>query len=86
MRLIGIFLSACVMFAALKAAIAALLMLFLLSLLWGLYLHPREVTGFMAYCTALSLIGAHPSASLAIIGFVVIAAQFVRVREKDQGP
>lgn len=86
MRLLLIFLSACVIFAALKAAIVALFVLFLVSILWGLFLHPREMMGFLAYCTALSVIGAHPAASLGIIGLAVIAGQFAKMREKDQGP
>ncbi len=86
MRLLGIFLSACVILAALKAAIIALVVLFLVSLLWGFYLRPREVMGFLAYCSALSVISAHPTVSLGIIGFAVIAGQFAKVREKDQGP
>lgn len=86
MRLLLIFLSACVILAAVKVAIVALLVLLAVSLLWGLYLHPREVMGFLAYCTALGIIGAHPTVSLGIIGFAVIAGQFAQVREKDQGP
>lgn len=86
MRPLLIFFSACVTLAAVKAAIVALLILFAASLLWGLYLHPREVTGFFAYCTALSLIGAHPMASLAIIGIAVITAQFAKMKERDRGP
>ena len=76
MRLVGIFLSACVILAAVKAAIVALSALFLVSLLWGFCLYPREVVGFLAYCTALALIGAHPLLSLSIIGLAVIVAQF----------
>lgn len=78
MRLIGIFLTACVIFAALKAAIVTLIILFLGSLLWGLYLHPREVAAFLAYCVGLSLVGAHPTFSLCIIGLAVISAQFAK--------
>lgn len=75
MRLFCIFLSACVILAALKLAIVALLVLFGVSLLWGLYLRPVEVAGFFAYCTALTLIGAHPAWSLSIIALAVIFSQ-----------
>lgn len=78
MRLLLIFLSACVILAAVKVAIVALLILFAVSLLWGLYLHPREVTGFIAYCTVLSLLGAHPALSLSVIGAAIIVAQFAK--------
>lgn len=81
MRLLLIFLSACVIFAALKAAIIALFILFLVSILWGLCLHPREVMGFFAYCTFLGLVSTHPLVSLLIVGLAVIAAQFA----KDSG-
>lgn len=75
MRLIGIFLTACVIFAALKAAIVTLICLFLVSLLWGLYLRPREVGAFLTYCTVVSLVGSHPTISLCIVGLTVILAQ-----------
>ena len=78
MRLVGIFLTACVVFAALKAAIIALLSLCLVSLLWGLYLHPREVMGFLAYCALMSLIGANPTLSLVIVGLVIISVQLAK--------
>lgn len=76
MRLLGIFLSACVVFAAIKAAIAALFMLLILSLVWGVYLHPRETFAFMAYCGMLALIGSQPIATLVI---VAVAIAFARV-------
>lgn len=78
MRLFGMFLTACVVFAALKAAIVALIFLFLVSLLWGLYLHPREVTGFFAYCTLMSFVGANPALSLAIVGLAIICVQLAK--------
>lgn len=84
MRLVGIFLSACVLLAALKAAIGALFFLFLLSLLWGFYLHPREVVGFLAYCGFLALIGAHPMAALVIVGLAIAAGQWARPDSADR--
>lgn len=78
MRLVGIFLSACVILAAVKVAIVALALLFLVSLLWGFCLYPREVAGFLAYCAALCSIGAHPVLSLSVVGLAVVAAQFAK--------
>ncbi|MEL0156362.1 hypothetical protein [Sphingopyxis sp.] len=75
MRLLCILLSACVIFAALKLAIIALFVLFGVSLLWGFYLRPVEVAGFLAYCATLSVIGAHPALSLSIIALAVILSQ-----------
>ena len=79
MRLFGIFLTACVIFAALKAAIITLIFLLLVSLMWGLYLHPREVAGFLAYCVLLSLIGANPTLSLVIVGLAVTSVQLAKI-------
>lgn len=67
MRLIGVFLSACVILAALKAAVVALFALFLIALLWGLCSHPREIAGFVTLCTVLSLVSAHPVTALSTI-------------------
>ena len=83
MRLLGIFLSACVIFAALKAAIVALVIAFIVSLLWGFYLHPREVMAFLAYCALLGLVGAHPTATLLIVGAAIIAGQFGQADRSD---
>lgn len=77
MRLIGIFLSACVVLAAMKAAIVALLLLFTMSLIWGFYLHPRETFGFLAYCAILSIACAHPAAAVATIGLALVCAQLM---------
>lgn len=85
MRLLGIFLSACVVFAAIKAAIAALLMLVILSLLWGFYLHPRETVAFMAYCGMLALISSQPIATLAIVAVAIIFAQVERPGDDPPG-
>ena len=76
MRLILILLSACVALAVVKAAIVALLILFLIALVWGACLHPREVMGFLTFCAALSLFNAHPLPMLLIVGSAVIAMQF----------
>ena len=78
MRLLGIFLTACVILAVMKVAIVALFVLFLISLVWGIYLHPREVLGFFAFCTLLGLAGAHPIICLLIIGAALTAGQFAR--------
>lgn len=78
MRLLGIFLSACVILAVVKAAIIALLLLFLVALIWGLCLHPREVFGFMAYCAILGLVSAHPILIISIVGMAIIVGQLTK--------
>ena len=83
MRLLGIFLSACVILAALKAAIIALAVLFVVSLLWGFYLHPREATAFLIYCALLGLVGAHPTGTLFVIGAAILVGQFGRADQSD---
>lgn len=84
MRLLGIFLSACVILAALKAAIIALVILFVVSLLWGFYLRPREVMAFLTYCALLGLVGAHPIGTLLVIGAAIIVGQFGRSDQSDR--
>lgn len=83
MRLLGIFLSACVLLALVKAAIVALFLLFLVALIWGLFLRPREVMAFLAYCALLGLVGAHPTATLVIVG---VAIAIVPVVHPAQSP
>lgn len=64
------------MLAALKVAIVALSVMFLVSLLWGFYLRPREVAGFLVYCGVLSLLGAYPALSLSVIVFALFLSRF----------
>ena len=78
MRLVGTFLSACVILAAVKAAIIALALLFLIALLWGMFLHPKEVLSFLTFCAMLTVFTAHPFACLLIIGAAVIFVQLVK--------
>lgn len=82
MRLLSIFLSACVLLALAKAAIVALFLLFLVALIWGLCLHPREVFGFMAYCSIMGAISARPTLVISIIGLAILVGQLTKNYEQ----
>ena len=73
MRTIGMLLTACVMLAVIKAAIVALLIVFGISLIWGLCVHPQEVFGFLALCALFSLVSAYPLLGLSTFGVLVVA-------------
>lgn len=74
MRVLGTLLVACVALAVVKAAIIALLIVFGISLIWGLCAHPQEMFGFLALCALFSLVSAYPLLSLSTFGVLVVAA------------
>ena len=76
MRGVGAFLSLCLALAVARAAVSALMIVFLIALIWAVCRYPREVVAFFVYCTTLNLISAYPLASLLVIGVVVISSQF----------
>ena len=78
MRLIGIFLSACVILAIVKAAIVALLLLFLIALIWGFCLHPSETFGLLAFCAILGALNAQPVLVIAIVAVAIIIGQLTK--------
>jgi hypothetical protein len=78
MRLLLIFVSACVALAAVKVAVTALALLFLIALIWGACLHPREMAGFLTLCACMSVFKAHTLPCLAVIGAALIAAKIAK--------
>lgn len=84
MRLLGIFLSACVALAIVRVAVAALFLLFLIAIIWGLCLHPREMLGFLAYCAILGAVSAHPMLVITIVGVAIIVGHLWR--DAQPGP
>lgn len=68
----------CVAFAVVKAAIAALLLVLAIALIWGVCLHPREVFGFMAYCTIMGAISARPTLAISMIGLAILVGQLTK--------
>ncbi len=78
MRLLLVFFSACVVLAAVKVAVTALALLFLIALIWGACLYPRQMVGFLTFCTACSVISAHPALSLATAALSIVAVKLAQ--------
>jgi hypothetical protein len=68
MKLFNIFITACFVIAAAQAVAAAVAMLIVLALIYGLFVHPRPTLGVFALLVSLGMFEAHP------IAFVVTAA------------
>lgn len=77
MRLLGIFLTACVVLAAAQAAAVALAILLLCGLIYSLFTAPEETFGFIAL---LVVLGAFQTYPLAFIGVVVLALMVKLIR------
>lgn len=77
MRLLLIFVSACVALATVKIAVTVLALLLLITLVWGACLHPKEMAGLFALCACLSLIKAYPGGSLLIAGLTLVGCQIL---------
>lgn len=71
MKLLGIFLTACVVLAAAQAAAAALAALLLCGIIYGLFACPRELFGLLALCIVAGVIERHP---LPCLGLIVLVA------------
>lgn len=78
MRAIGSLLIVCVALAVVKAAMAALLLVLAIALIWALCLHSREVFGFMAYCAVMGMVNAQPTLVLAVIVLLIVVGQLNR--------
>lgn len=78
MRILGLLLLACIVLAALKAAIMALVIVCGLTLLVGLITRPFEVLAWMAGFVLLGMAQSHPLAGLIVIGLLVFASASAR--------
>lgn len=74
MRTIGTLLIACIALAVVKAALAFLLVVMVIAIIWATCFHPREMFGLAGFFALLGAISAHPIESLCAMGAVVIAA------------
>ena len=74
MRLLLIFLSACVAVALLRMAIISLALLLATLTLWVALRHPRQAMGIIAYCTFFGLLQTHPWSVVALIGLGVLVS------------
>lgn len=72
MRALGSLLIACAALAIIRAAVAMLAVIFGISLIWAICRYPRELFGFLAYCTAMSIARTYPVFTLCILATLVV--------------
>lgn len=72
MRLVGWLLLACVVVAAIKLTIIALLVAFGISLLWSTIHHPKEALGFVALGVIVGVTKIHPLVCLLAFGLAAL--------------
>jgi chromate transport protein ChrA len=76
-----IFIGVCLGLAALRAAIAVLIVAIVLSLLWGMLFKPAETVGFAALLIFMGLLNQHPLPVLLVIAFFLSVALLRRPTE-----
>lgn len=77
MKLLGIFLTACVVLAAAQAVATALCVLLVAGLVYGLFAAPRETLGFLGLILVGGLFQANPLAFLAVVALLTITRRLV---------
>lgn len=70
MRVFGIFVVACVILSLIKSLIAALVVMFVLLLLWGVFFRPQQTLALLIFGVITSLLEHHPA--LCVSAFAVI--------------
>lgn len=80
MRLLCIFLTACLVLAAAQAVAAVLCVLLVAGLVYGLFVAPRETFGLVGLCLIASLVQTQPFFSLAVIALTLLSG-LLRRRE-----
>lgn len=81
MKLLGIFLTACVVLATAQAAAVALAILLLCGLIYSLFIAPKETLGFIALFLVLGAFQAYPLAFLGVVAILAIAKLVGRQNE-----
>jgi hypothetical protein len=78
MRWLVIIIVACLLLTVLKAAIAVLLILLGIAVLWGVYFRPAETVGFFALMCFMSVLERYPLPVLLLIGLLGVLAYLQR--------
>jgi hypothetical protein len=69
-RWLVLLLLACVALTALKFAAIALVLILIITVLWGAYAHPGELFGTLAFFLVANMLMNHTGACLTLIGFL----------------
>ncbi len=81
MRLLGFLFVVTIGLALFKAALAVLLLVYPLVLLWAVVVRPKETFGFLLFILAMFLLDKHPLVTLAtIVALVGIGALAKQIR------
>lgn len=78
MKLLGIFLTACVVLAAAQAVATALCVLLIVGLVYGLFVAPRETLGFVGLILIAGAFQAYPLAFLVVSAILVATSMICR--------
>lgn len=78
MKTLGFFLTACVVLAAIRAALAALVVALLVGLIWSAATRPRETATLFGLLIVASLVQNHGLAFLGVLALAVILGAFRR--------
>lgn len=80
MKMAGILITACVVLAAAQAVAAALCIVLVTALIFGLFTAPRETLGFVGLLLAAGMWQAHPLIFLSLV-LLLVAARWLLGRQ-----
>jgi hypothetical protein len=72
-KTVGYFIFACVLLSLAQAALSALVIIVMIMLIFGIFYHPAETFGFLAFGLASTLFQRHPMAAVWLIGLFLVA-------------
>lgn len=75
MRLLGMFVLACMVLAAFKAVIVALMLTLMIMVVWGVWHYPKEMFGLASYIAALAIFNAYPAQCLVFVAAAILLGQ-----------
>lgn len=78
MKLIGYVLAACILLAILRVALAAVVAVYLLTLIVCAAVRPKETFGFLTYLLVMFLLDNHFVSTLATIGAFFVVGTVVK--------
>lgn len=81
MKIFMYIIAASVILCAVKMMVLGLLVLIVLSLIWGAYFRPLETLVIATYCLVGNLFRLYPLPTLAVLGVVVLHAIVTRKRQ-----
>lgn len=84
MKVVGYFLFACVLLSLLQTALSVLVVVDLIAVAFGIFYHPAETFGFLAFGLLANLFQTHPIAAVWLVSLFFMAGIAISTMEKGK--